>query len=69
MSTTMTVSVHGMTCRHFVNAVESELAKIAGVTGVRAELETGVADITSDAGVERAAVAAAVNEAEYELAP
>lgn len=35
MSTTTTVTVQGMTCGHCVNAVESELAKIDGVTAVR----------------------------------
>lgn len=69
MSTTTTVTVQGMTCGHCVNAVESELAKIDGVTAVHADLETGVVAISSDAAVDTAAIAAAVDEAGYELAP
>ena len=69
MSTTTTVTVQGMTCGHCVNAGESELAKIDGVTAVRAHLETGAVTITSDTEVDAAAVAAAVDEAGYDLAP
>jgi len=69
MSTTTNVTVQGMTCGHCVNAVETELAKIDGVTAVRADLETGAVTITSNSGVDAAAVAAAVDEAGYELAP
>jgi len=71
MRTTTTVTVHGMTCGHCVNAVENELAKIHGVTAVRAELGTGAVTITisSDAAVDAADIAAAVDEAGYEVAP
>lgn len=69
MSTITSVTVQGMTCGHCVNAVESELAEIDGVTSVRADLETGVVAISSDAAVDAAAIAAAVDEAGYEVAP
>jgi len=69
MRTTTTVTVHGMTCGHCVNAVENELAKIHGVTAVRAELGTGAVTITSDTDVDAADIAAAVDEAGYEVAP
>ena len=57
MTITTTVTVEGMTCGHCVNAVESELAAIAGVTDVRVDLATGVVDITSTAGLDRSAIA------------
>ena len=69
MPTIMSVTVEGMTCGHCVSAVESELAKIDGVTAVHADLDTGVVAISSDAAVDAAAVAAAVDEAGYEVAP
>lgn len=69
MTTITSVTVQGMTCGHCTNAVETELAKIHGVTAVRAELETGVVNITSDTDLDAAAVAAAVDEAGYEVAP
>lgn len=66
---TTTYTVHGMTCGHCVSAVESELAKIDGVTAVHVDLETGVVAISSDAAVDPATIAAAVDEAGYEVAP
>lgn len=65
---TTTYTVHGMTCGHCVSAVESELARIDGVTQVHADLDTGAVQITSETTVDPAAVAAAVDEAGYELA-
>ena len=69
MTTITSVTVQGMTCGHCVHAVESELAKIDGVTAVHADLETGVVAISSDAAVDAADIAAAVDEAGYEVAP
>jgi copper chaperone CopZ len=69
VSTTTTVTIHGMTCGHCANAVETELAKIHGVTDVSADLGTGSVTITSDTDVDSAVIAAAVDEAGYELAP
>lgn len=69
MSTeTATYDVAGMTCGHCVSAVTSELSAIEGVTDVSVDLETGRATVTSEVPVDRAAVAAAVEEAGYELA-
>ena len=64
-STTYTVS--GMTCGHCVQAVSIEVGKLAGVTDVEVDLATGAVTVTSDAPLEREAVAAAVDEAGYEL--
>lgn len=69
--TTISYTVTGMTCDHCVRSVEEEVGAVAGVTQVRAELETGTLTITSEAEGEpdRKAIAAAVDEAGYELAP
>ncbi|MEY3361158.1 MAG: hypothetical protein RL531_877, partial [Actinomycetota bacterium] len=48
-------------------AVAREVARIAGVTGAVASAEAATLEVTSDGPVERAAVAAAVAEAGYEL--
>ena len=65
---TQTYTVTGMTCSHCVNSVSSEINKISGVTDVQVDLATGAVTVTSDQLVDDAAVAAAVNEAGYELA-
>lgn len=67
--TTSTYRVSGMTCEHCVAAVSGEIAKIGGVTAVDVDLASGRVDIHSEAPVEAAAVAAAVDEAGYELVP
>lgn len=61
------VTVEGMTCGHCVAAVEQEVGAVPGVTGVAADLETGL--VTIDAEVEPAAdaIAAAVDEAGYRV--
>ena len=64
---TATYTVTGMTCGHCVNAVTTELSGIEGVTDVNVDLETGRATVTSDEPLDRGAVAAAVDEAGYEL--
>jgi copper ion binding protein len=65
METTYTVA--GMTCEHCVNAVSTEIGKLPGVAGVRVDLASGVVTVSSAAALEQAAVAAAVDEAGYQL--
>ncbi len=59
--------VTGMTCGHCAAAVERELKKIPGVTEVDVNIETGAVKVASDALLERTDVAAAIEEAGYEL--
>ena len=66
--TTSTYTVTGMTCDHCVSAVTQELSDITGVTKVSIELASGQVTVESDAAVDQAAVAAAVDEAGYALA-
>jgi copper chaperone CopZ len=56
-----------MTCGHCVNAVTSEISELAGVTDVQVDLGSGAVTVTSDAPLDDAAVAAAVDEAGYEV--
>jgi copper ion binding protein len=67
MATTATYSVRGMSCGHCVAAVTAELRELAGVSDVQVDLASGAVTVTSDAALDRHAVAAAVDEAGYEL--
>ena len=67
-----TFPVNGMTCGHCVNAVQSELGALPGVSAVAVELEAGgtsTVRVTSDPELTRDQVAAALDEAgDYRLA-
>lgn len=67
--TTETYRVIGMTCSHCVNAVSTELRQLEGVESVDVDLDAGTATVVSAAPLDVAAVAVAVDEAGYELAP
>ncbi|BDT85503.1 MULTISPECIES: heavy-metal-associated domain-containing protein [Nocardia] len=67
-SATTTVTVTGMTCGHCVSSVREEVGRIDGVTSVDVDLASGLVTIGSAAPVERDAIAAAVDEAGYQLA-
>ena len=62
-------SVKGMTCGHCVSSVSTEIGKLDGVDAVAVDLATGAVTVTSAARLDSAAVAAAVEEAGYELVP
>ena len=64
-----TINVTGMTCGHCVSAVTMELSLLPSVTEVDVDLESGQVTITSDAGLEPAQLATAIDEAGYELVP
>lgn len=66
--TTSTVRVVGMTCDHCVRAVRSEVSEIVGVTDVDVDLPSGTVTIASEQPLDRDVVAAAVEEAGYEVA-
>ena len=59
-------SVPGMTCGHCVAAVRGEIEKVPGVRTVVVDLVTKAVVVTG-AAVDPVAVAAAVDEAGYEL--
>ena len=63
--------VTGMTCEHCVSAVRSEVGALEGVSSVDVALVAGgtsTVTVVSAAPLDDAAVAAAVDEAGYELA-
>jgi copper chaperone len=64
-----TISVSGMTCGHCVSAVTMELSLLPSVTEVDVDLETGQVTVTSDAALDQAQLATAIDEAGYELVP
>ena len=61
-------NVVGMTCSHCERAIETEVAAIAGVCNVTADATSGTVIVESAVELDVAAVAAAVDEAGYELA-
>jgi copper chaperone CopZ len=68
---TDTYRVNGMTCEHCVAAVTEELTALDGVTAVDIELVAGgesTVTVTSAEPLDPSLVAAAVDEAGYELA-
>jgi len=68
----VTLQVDGMTCGHCVSSVTEELTEVPGVSGVEVSLVAGgtsTVTITTTAPVESSALAAAVAEAGYTLAP
>jgi copper ion binding protein len=60
--------VVGMTCGHCVAAVEREVGALQGVTGVTVDLATGGVVVTSTRPLGADEMAAAIDEAGYELA-
>ncbi len=66
---TTTFDIHGMTCEHCARAVTAEVSTLPGLRDVRVDLAAANVTVTSTSPVDRAALAAAVGEAGYELAP
>lgn len=62
-----TYTVRGMTCDHCTRAVTAELSDLEGVSAVEVDLASGAVTVESDRPLDAAAVAAAVEEAGYEL--
>lgn len=69
MSEIAEYTVAGMTCGHCVAAVTGEVAKIGGVTSAEVDLGSGRLLVHSRDPVPAGDVAAAVDEAGYELIP
>lgn len=67
MSTRTDITVSGMTCDHCVAAVRQELATVPGVTSVEVDLTSGAVALTSEGPLDPATLAAAVDEAGYQV--
>jgi copper chaperone len=66
---TATYKVEGMTCGHCASSVSQEIGAVPGVCDVTVDLPTGQVTVDSDREISRADIAAAVDEAGYQLAP
>lgn len=62
-----TYTVSGMVCGHCAGFVTEEIERVAGVTAVAVDIESGVVTVTSDRDLDVEDVRAAVEEAGYEL--
>jgi copper chaperone CopZ len=56
-----------MTCGHCANAVTKEISSIDGVSNVVVDVATGKVTITSSAQLDATQIAAAVEEAGYQV--
>ena len=65
MSTTV-YSVPGVTCGHCKSAIEGEVGKLAGIT--RVEVDITARTMTVEGDIDQTALAAAVDDAGYDLA-
>ncbi|WP_430593450.1 heavy-metal-associated domain-containing protein [Humidisolicoccus flavus] len=66
-----TIEVTGMTCDHCETAVTKELLELEGVSTVSVSLNpegVSIVQVTSDAPLQQDQIAAAIDEAGYELA-
>ena len=61
--------VTGMTCQHCVHAVTEEVSAVPGVDDVSVDLDSGQLTVISNDEVPFAAIASAVDEAGYAVAP
>ena len=63
--TTSEYQVTGMTCGHCELSIREEVGQMAGVQSIEVSAKTGKLVVTSQAGLDDAAVIAAVDEAGY----
>jgi copper chaperone CopZ len=64
-----TFQVNGMSCAHCQRAVIQEISAVDGVRSVTVDLPSGTVTVTAARPVDRADIAAAVDEAGYALVP
>jgi copper chaperone CopZ len=64
-----TFQVNGMSCAHCQRAVTQEISAVDGVRSVTVDLPSGTVTVTAARPVDRADIAAAVDEAGYALVP
>ncbi|ROR38512.1 heavy-metal-associated domain-containing protein [Kitasatospora cineracea] len=67
MSSTVTYTVSGMSCGHCEKAINGEVSALPGVTAVAADSRAGTVTVTAEPAPSDEQVAAAVDEAGYEL--
>ncbi|MEY2676623.1 MAG: hypothetical protein RL510_643 [Actinomycetota bacterium] len=67
MTKQLELNISGMTCGHCAMSVTKELSKLDGAANVNVNPQAGTASLEVAESVDQAAVAAAVEEAGYEL--
>lgn len=67
MTKQLELNISGMTCGHCAMSVTKELSKLDGAANVIVNPQAGTASLEVAESVDQAAVAAAVEEAGYEL--
>ncbi|MEY4452566.1 MAG: hypothetical protein RIT51_244 [Actinomycetota bacterium] len=67
MTKQLELNISGMTCGHCAMSVTKELSKLDGAANVNVNPHAGTASLEVAESVDQAAVAAAVEEAGYEL--
>jgi copper chaperone len=66
-TSSVTLSVPGMTCGHCKAAIETELGKVPGVASVTVDLDAKLVAVVG-AGLDHEALVAAVDEAGFDVA-
>ena len=64
---TRSIAVTGMTCGHCASAVRAEISKLAGITDVDVDVDTGTVRISGEPLPGDASLREAVEEAGYEF--
>ena len=64
-----TFTVNGMTCAHCERAITQEISAVDGVESVTVDVASGTVTVTAAKPVDRADIAAAIDEAGYALIP
>ncbi|WP_035866891.1 heavy-metal-associated domain-containing protein [Kitasatospora cheerisanensis] len=67
MSSTVTYTVTGMSCGHCEKAINGEVSALPGVTAVSSDAKAGTVTVTAEPALSDEQIAAAVDEAGYEL--
>lgn len=64
----LTLDVQGMSCGHCVNAIETNVGKLDGVSTVAVNLETGKVDVDFDgAKTDKAAIVNEIEDQGYDV--
>ena len=66
---TTTFTVSGMTCDHCERAITEEIGRVPGVESITVDLASGSVSVTASRSIDRADIAAAVDNAGYTLVP
>ncbi|MFE9039912.1 cation transporter [Streptomyces sp. NPDC012421] len=66
-ATSTVYAVSGMTCGHCRTAITTSVSALEGVLSVEVDVDGGLVTVTTDGAPDDAAIAAAVDDAGYEL--